>query len=166
MNDKNSIVKMKTTHISLKTFLNNPDQVFNEIKEFEALHKYCHGTWPRSGDLVYPYTTPLMCEYFINFADGYNKNVMTLNCAIHEDDYIPTVFALFLFKKMPCDDTITELTGMFNEHIVHIFMDKGPSMMDLKKYIQSHVNLDKSAGFINYYHYLKNKYYGGKHNET
>jgi hypothetical protein len=162
MDNKNSIVEMRTRQISLKTFLNDHEQVFNTIKEFESLHKYCHGERPRSGDLIYPCTTPPMCEYLIKFEGGYDKDVITMNCAIHEDDYIPTVFVLFLFNEKPNNELLNRFGYMFTEHMIHAFMDKGPGLMDIKRYIESHISRDNRVPFMDYYYYLKQKYYGGK----
>ena len=162
MDNKNSIVEMRTRQISLKTFLNDHEQVFNTIKEFESLHKYCHGKDPCRRGLISPHTTPPMCEYLIKFEGGYDKDVITMNCAIHEDDYIPTVFVLFLFDKKPNNELLNRFGYMFTEHMIHAFMDKGPSLMDLKRYIESHVSKDDRITFMDYYYYLKQKYYGGK----
>ena len=166
MGNKNSIVEMRTRQIDLKTFLNDTEQVFNIIKEFESLHKYCHGKDPCRRGLISPFTTPQMCEYLITVEDGYEKDVITMHCAIHEDDYIPTVNVFFLFDKKPDNGLLNKYRYMFTEHMIHAFMDKGPSLMDIKRYFESHVSKDDRIPFIEYYHYLKQKYYGGKHNET
>ena len=158
MDDKNTIVKMITKQISLKTFLNNPDHVFNEVKEFESLHKYCHGKQPRMGDLISPFTTPQMCEYILSFNDGYDKDIVSMSCAVHEDDYIPTVNVFFLFNEFPDKSLMNHFGYMFTEHMIHAFMDKGPSLMDLKRYVETHVSPEDRIPFMDYYQYLKHKY--------
>lgn len=153
------IIKMITSQFTFDTFLNNSEYVFNVIDRFENLHKCCKAPSPYSGDLRYPFTAPKMCEYNIVF-DKYDSEepMVSMSCAIHEDDYIPIVNVLFLSNELPDDISINKLTYQFIEYTIGVFVNKGHSMMDFKRYVEEHLAGYDLMPIIKYYQYIKNKY--------
>ena len=131
------ISDIKNIQLSLEKVAADPSKLLAALEEFEWLHKYCHGDPPRQGDLRYPFPMPPMCEYRgFNAQFNHAKNVISMFCAIHEYDYIPTVDVLFLFEGPEDKAMIEYCKRLFAEAMIRMFISKGAGMMDTKRYVQ------------------------------
>lgn len=131
------IPDIKNIQLSLDKVVEDPSKLLAALEEFEWLHQYCHGDPPRQGDLRYPCPMPPMCEYSgFDAQFDQDNNVISMFCAIHKYDYIPTVHVLFLFEGPKDKEMIEYCKRLFAEAMIRMFISKGAGMMDTKRYVQ------------------------------